>query len=335
MSCGILTVAEVRGGRLPRASLEALGAARHVLGLRPGPLSAAIVGAEVRALAEQLGIRGVDAVYVFEDATLAGSTTEVHVRALAALVSEIEPELVLIPDSAYGRDVASRLSARLKVGLATGCLRFALSPEGDLVGERHVFGGRFVQRVSWRGAPRLATIRTGVFDVPPAAPSARATLVARQVESSARARIVSVVVNADLATSPPDIEEARVVVAAGRGLGGPEQLRLVEELAEALGGAIGASRAAVDLGWLDHQHQIGQTGRSVAPDVYVACGISGAIQHLAGIGSARTIVAINRDSEAAIFGAADYGIVGEIEQVLPRLSAALRAERAGRDESSP
>jgi electron transfer flavoprotein alpha subunit len=201
MSGGILTVAEVRAGRLPRASLEALGAARHVLGLRPGMLSAAIIGTDVQGLAEQLGVRGVDTVHVFDDAKLAGSTTEVHVRALAALVSEIEPELVLIPDSAYGRDVASRLSARLKVGLATGCLRFAFSPEGDLVGERHVFGGRFVQRVSWRGAPRLATVRTGVFDVPPAAPSARATLVAREVESSARARIVSLVGNADTETA--------------------------------------------------------------------------------------------------------------------------------------
>lgn len=328
MSGGILTVAECRSGRLVRASLEVLGAARQLPPAMSGELSAVIVGAEVSTLVEGLGAHGAETVYLIEDDVLAHCTTEVHVRAISSVVAELQPEVVLLPDSAYGRDVASRLSARHNAGLATACVGFSLTPEGQPFAERSVFGGRFIERVTWRAAPRLATLKSGAFAVPPADSSRRPRLLRRDVAREARARVVPLDQSAPSGRMRLDIEEARVVVAAGRGLGTLEGIRLVEELADALGAAVGASRAVVDLGWLDHQHQIGQTGRSVAPEIYFACGISGAIQHLAGIGSARVIVAINRDPDAPIFGAADYGIVGEVEEVLPRLSAVLRAMRA-------
>jgi electron transfer flavoprotein alpha subunit len=329
MSGGILTVAECRSGRLATASLEALGAARQ-LPAAGGGLSAVIVGAAVSPLAEALGVRGAETVYVIEDDALAHCTTEVHVRAISSVVAELQPEVVLLPDSAYGRDVASRLSARHNAGLATACVGFSLTPEGQPLAERSVFGGRFIERVAWRAAPRLATLKAGVFVVPPADVSRRPRLLRRDVTRQARACVLSVEQSETSGRTRPDIEEAPVVVAAGRGLGTLEGIRLVEELADTLGAAVGASRAVVDLGWMDHQHQVGQTGRSVAPEIYFACGISGAIQHLAGIGSARVIIAINRDPDAPIFGAADYGIVGEVEEILPRLSAALRAMRAER-----
>lgn len=330
MSGAILAVLECRAERLPRASLEVLGAARQLRGEASGNVTAVLVGAHVSALVDTLAAHGADAVYLFEDAELARCTTEVHVRAIVGVVAETKPDSVLLPDSAYGRDVASRLSARLGTGLATGCVSFGTGAEGEPLAERSVFGGRFLERASWAGAPRLATVKSGIFDVPHAEPERRATLERREVTHHARASVVSLQRKEQAGSARPDIEEARIIVAAGRGLGSAEKLRLIEELADALGAAVGASRAVVDLGWLDHQHQVGQTGRSVAPDLYVACGISGAIQHLAGISSARTIVAINRDPEAPIFSVADYGIVGEVEEILPRLTAALCERPAGR-----
>ena len=335
MSGGILTVAECRSGRLVRASLEVLGAARQLPATVTGGLSAVIVGAEGSLATEELGARGAATVYLIGDAALAHCTTEVHVRAISSVLTELQPEMVLLPDSAYGRDVASRLSARHNVGLATACVGLSETPKGQPLAERSVFGGRFIERVTWSAAPRLATLKAGVFAVPPAGPVRRPTLLRRDVAREARVCVVSVEPSKTSGRMRPDIEEARVVVAAGRGLGTAERMRLVDELADALGAALGASRAVVDLGWLDHQHQVGQTGRSVAPELYFACGISGAIQHLAGIGSARIIVAINHDPEAPIFGAANYGIVGEVEVILPRLSAALHAmsaEAAGAGE---
>jgi len=330
---GILSVLSCRAGRLPRAALEVLGAAQQLRSTASSSIAAVLVGAEVSPVIDTLAARGVDSVYLFEDDALARCTTEVHVRAVAAVVAEIRPACVLLPDSAYGRDVASRLSARLGTGLATGCVSFGATASGEPLAERTVFGGRFVERVSWAGVPRLATVKSGIFGVPHAEPGRRATLQRREVARDARANVLSVEHSEGSGSARPDIEEARVVVAAGRGFGSAEKLHLIEELADALGAAVGASRAVVDLGWLEHQHQVGQTGRSVAPDLYIACGISGAIQHLAGISSAGTIVAINRDPEAPIFGVADYGIVGEIEEILPPLAAALRERPVGRPEA--
>jgi electron transfer flavoprotein alpha subunit len=332
VSGGILLVAECRSGHVARASLEGLGAAGTLRAMFAGSVSAVVVGAGMSSVPSMLAAHGADEVYVFEDAALDHSTTEVHVRAVTAVVAECQPACVFLPDSAYGRDVASRLSGHLGAGLATGCVRFEAAPDGELFAERPVFGGRFTERVSWAAAPRLATLKSGVFPVPSADSSRQAPLLRREVTPNARASVVGTERAETAGANRPDIEDARTVVSAGRGLGTSEQLRLVEDLADALGGAVGASRAVVDLGWLDHQHQVGQTGRAVAPELYIACGISGAMQHLAGIASARTIVAINRDAEAPIFGVADYGVVGDLAQVLPRLVAALRAmaaEQAG------
>lgn len=319
----VLTLAEHLDGRLLRAALETLSVARDLADRLDVRLDVAAIGASVHRLSTELAGQGADRIVVFEDPALASYATEVWTRALAALVAETAPSAVILSGTTLGRDVAPRLAARLGLGLASESIRFAVGSDGQISAERVVFGGRAVEGVSWAKGPALATLRAGAASARPADPSRRAETVMRVVETQARARVVAHQAEAEGGAAGPDLSEARVVVAVGRGIGGPEHLDLIEDLARALGAAVGGSRAVVDAGWLDHQRQIGQTGRTVAPELYFACGISGAVQHLAGMSAARTVVAINRDAQAPIFGAADFGLVGDVLEIAPRLTAAL------------
>jgi len=322
----ILTFAEARDGRLRRASLEVVSEARRLAGALGATVETVVVGAGVTALAGELAAQGADRVRVFDDAALAAYATEVYARALAQAMAAARPQVVLLPFTAMGKDLAPRVAARTGAGLASDCVALEVK-DGRLVARRPVYAGKAVTSVEWSGEPRMATLRPNVFALGPQDASRPVEVVPGAVDATARARVVRTTATAQ---GRVPLSEAQIIVSGGRGLKGPENFHLVESLAEALGGAVGASRAVVDAGWVDHQLQVGQTGRTVSPSLYVAVGISGAIQHLAGMSSSRCVVAINKDPDAPIFKVADYGVLGDLFEVLPQLTEAAKAHRAAR-----
>lgn len=322
----ILTFAEQRDGKLRRPALEAVSEARRLAQAWGGATVVSVVaGPGCGPLASELASYGADKVYAFDDPAFALYATEPYTRALAKACEETQPAAVLVPFTALGRDLAPRLAARLGAGLASDCVVLEVK-DGRLVGRRPMYAGKAYATVEWEGGPALATLRPNVFALGAPDASRQAEVVAATVDTSARARATAVHVTS---SGKLELTEAQVVVSGGRGLKGPEHFHLVEELAGALGAAVGASRAVVDAGWVDHQLQVGQTGKTVSPTLYVACGISGAIQHLAGMSSSKVIVAINKDADAPIFKIADYGVLGDVFEILPKLTEAAKAHLAG------
>ncbi|MFI4944948.1 MAG: electron transfer flavoprotein subunit alpha/FixB family protein [Burkholderiales bacterium] len=322
----ILTFAEQRDGKLRRASLETVSEARRLAGPLAASVTTVVIGPGSEALAAELTAQGADRVVVFDDPAFGSYATESYARALAQAVSEAKPSVVLVPFTAMGKDLAPRVAAKIGAGLASDCVALEVK-DGRLVARRPMYAGKAYATVEWAGEPQMATLRPNVFPLGPKDAGRPVDVVRGAADASARAKVTGV-----SATSQGKIQlsEAQIIVSGGRGLKGPENFHLVESLAEALGAAVGASRAIVDAGWVDHQLQVGQTGRTVSPSLYVACGISGAIQHLAGMSSSKYIVAINKDKDAPIFKVADYGIVGDLFEVLPRLTEAAKAHRASR-----
>jgi electron transfer flavoprotein alpha subunit len=320
MSATILTFAEQRDGKLRRPSLEAISEARRLADACGGAVAAVLVGSGVSGLAQELAAYGADRVVVYDDPGLAAYATESYARAVAHAIAETKPQIVLIAFTATGKDLAPRVAGRVGGGLATDCV--ALSMNGDrLEARRPLYAGKVFARVAWEGEPQIATLRANVFPLGSPDASRKAEVHSLTVSVDARARVRE---TKAVAGGAVELTEAQIVVSGGRGLKGPEHFQLVRDLADALGAAVGASRAVVDDGWVDHQLQVGQTGKTVSPSLYVACGISGAIQHLAGMSSSRVIVAINKDPDAPIFKVANYGIVGDVFEVLPKLTSAAK-----------
>ncbi|MBC8647755.1 MAG: electron transfer flavoprotein subunit alpha/FixB family protein [Thermoanaerobaculia bacterium] len=263
--------------------------------------------------------------HVAERDDLALYSNEGYVGALDAAVKKENPDAVLIAATAMGKDVAPRFAARHDVSAIVDLMDLRL--EGDrLVGSRPVYSGKARAEVDLGAAKlQVATTRPNVFPAESQAGAEARVEPLEMPESAPRARVVRIEASE---TRELDVSEADVIVSGGRGIKGPENWPLVRDLQEALGAALGASRAVVDAGWIDHQHQVGQTGKVVSPSLYVACGISGAIQHLAGMGTSKVIVALNKDPEAPIFKVATYGIVGDIFQTVPEVAKAVRAARA-------
>jgi electron transfer flavoprotein alpha subunit len=326
VATSILTFAEARDGRLRRASLETVSEARRLAGPLGATVTTVVVGAGVGALAAELGAQGADRVVVFDDPAFAAYATEAYARALAQATSEAKPQVVLVPFTAMGKDLAPRVAARIGAGLASDCVALEVK-DGRLVARRPMYAGKAYATVEWTGEPQMATLRPNVFALGPKDAARPVEVVRATTDASARARVTATTATAH---GKVPLAEAQIIVSGGRGLKGPENFHLVEGLAEALGAAVGASRAVVDAGWVDHQLQVGQTGRTVSPSLYVACGISGAIQHLAGMSSSRCIVAVNKDPDAPIFKVADYGVLGDVFEVLPKLTEAVKAHRASR-----
>jgi electron transfer flavoprotein alpha subunit len=322
----ILTFAEARDGRLRRASLEAVSEARRLAAALGASVETVVVGPGGEALAGELAAHGADRVHVFDDPALAAYATESYARALAQVIGAARPSVVLLPFTAMGKDLAPRVAARTGAGLVSDCVALEVK-DGRLVARRPMYGGKAYATVEWAGEPQMATLRPNVFPLGQKDPSRPVNVVKASVDPAARARVTATTVTAQ---GRVPLSEAQIIVSGGRGLKGPENFHLVESLAEALGAAVGASRAIVDAGWVDHQLQVGQTGRTVSPSLYVACGISGAIQHLAGMSSSRCIVAINKDPDAPIFKIADYGVQGDLFEILPKLTEAAKAHRASR-----
>lgn len=322
----ILTFAEQRDGKLRRASLEAVSEARRLASSLGATVAAVVVGPGGDGLAGELAAYGADKVIVFGDAAFSSYATEAYARALAQAISGEKPWAVLVPFTALGKDLAPRVAAKLGAGLASDCVGLSIK-DARLVGRRPMYAGKAYATVEWAGEPQLATLRPNVFPLGEPDASRKAEVVTATVDPSARAKATAVRATA---AGKVQLTEAQVVVSGGRGLKGPENFHLVEELAEALGAATGASRAVVDAGWVDHSLQVGQTGKTVSPQLYVACAISGAIQHLAGMSSSKYIVAINKDADAPMFKVANYGIQGDVFEILPKLTAAARAHFASR-----
>ena len=317
----ILTLAEHRDGKLRRASLEAVAEAGRLAGSLGASVVSVVIGSGVSGLATELGHYGAARVHVFDDPLLGAYATEVWARALAQVIAATQPTVVLIPFTALGKDLAPRLAAKLGAGLVSDCVALAVK-QGRLEARRPMYAGKSFATVAWEGEPQMATLRPNVFALSAADTSKSTEVVKESVDASARAKVRAVKATAE---GKLELSEAQVIVSGGRGLKGPEHFHLVQELGDALGAAVGASRAVVDAGWVDHQMQVGQTGKTVSPSLYIACGISGAIQHLAGMSSSKVIVAINKDADAPIFKVANYGILGDAFEVLPKLTQAAKA----------
>jgi electron transfer flavoprotein alpha subunit len=316
-----LVFLEHHDGELQKDSLGVLGKAVQL----GGDVAALIAGSGVEALSEQAGRFGAKKIYVADDPSLDAPLPQPRVDVLAELVRSQGFDTVLFAATVLTADVAAGLAARLEAGLNWDLVDLA-EEDGKLVGKRPALDDTVYVDVGWKGEPRVALFRTGTFDPveSPAEPEVERVDV-RLEDFSTRATMVE---QAHEESEGPSIEDADVIVAGGRGLGGPENFALVEELAKALGGAVAATRAVVDAGWYPYSTQVGQTGKTVAPRLYIAVGISGAIQHKVGMQGSNVIVAINKDTNAPIFEYADLGVVGDLHEIVPKLTELVRQRRA-------
>ena len=321
MATTILILAEHDGSALKDISFELLGMADRVA--EGANVKALLLGNGVDGLASELAARGASEVLYVEGSALAEYTSDGYRKAIEAVLSEESPHLFLIGNTPNGWDVAPLVSARLGVPLATGCSAVTLE-NGSALFHRKAFNGKFVHEVAVADArPLFATIEKGASAVFEGETSGTVRKIESPVqESDLRSRFVETKKGA---SSGLDLTQANVIVSGGRGVGDPEKFDVIRELAEALSGQVGASRAVTDAGWLPHEHQIGSSGVTVSPKLYVACGISGAIQHVVGMKGSGYIVAINKDADAPIFGIADVGVVGDLFEIVPALTKALKA----------
>jgi electron transfer flavoprotein alpha subunit len=318
----VLVFIEHHEGDFVKNSLGVLGKAASLW----GDVHGVVVGSGVKQLAARAGKFGASKVYAADDAAVEAPLPQPRVDVLAKLVRDGGYDTVLFGQSVLAADIASGLAARLEAGLNWDLVDL-VEQDGRLVGKRPALQDSVYADVGWKSEPRLALFRSGAFDVQETGADAPVEDVAVELEDFSTQ--ASMVERAHAESEGPSIEEAQVIVAGGRGLGGPENFKLAEELAQALGGAVAATRAVVDAGWYPYAAQVGQTGKTVSPKLYVALGISGAIQHKVGMQSSGTIVAINKDGNAPIFEFADFGVVGDVHEIVPKLTELVKQRRGG------
>lgn len=326
MAQGVMVFIEEREGKVKKTSLEALSAARKLADGMQESVTAVRVGEGDPS--ENLAHYGADAVMSAQHELLRDYSTEGYCTALVEAVQRVQPRFVLSAASAMGRDLLPRVASRLDAGVAQDCIEIGIAGTGQLECVRPIFAGKAYAKVLVHTTPAIATLRPNVFQVAAADTTRvaeKSALVPELSPDKIRASVKEIKASSGQMV---ELTEANIIVSGGRGMKGPENFPIVEALANALGGAAGASRAAVDAGWIDQQHQVGQTGKTVSPSLYIACGISGAIQHLAGMSSSKYIVAINKDPEAPIFNVADYGIVGDLFEVVPALTQAIKDQKS-------
>jgi electron transfer flavoprotein alpha subunit len=316
-----LVFLEHHGDELLKSSLGVLSKAAS---LGDGDVAGVVLGSNVRGPAEGAGAFGATKVYVADDPQLEAPLPQPRVDVLAQLIRDRNVDTVLFANSVLAADVAAGLAARLDAGLNWDLVDL-VQQDGRLVGKRPALQDTVYADVGWTSEPRLALFRSGSFDPSESGGSAEVEDVPVFLDGfSTTARMID---QAHEESSGPSIEDAEIIVAGGRGLGGPENFTLVEELAKALGGAVGATRAVVDAGWYPYSTQVGQTGKTVSPKLYIACGISGAIQHKVGMQGSGVIVAINKDPNAPIFEFSDLGVVGDLHEIVPKLTELVRARK--------
>jgi len=321
MAKGVWIVAEVRDGAYRKVSFEIASAARKLADELGDEVCAVLCGSGIEGKAAELGKYGVDKIYVADNAALEPYTTDAHAIAVAKIVKEKDPAILLLAASVQGKDLAARLVGKLATGLATDCTGLKIEG-GKLIAVRPMYAGKCFGEVAFEAAPAMASLRPNVF---PIVENAKTGAVEKFDPALDAGQIKTKVAEiAKDASGKIELTEANIIVSGGRGMKGPENYNIIEDLAKVLGAAVGASRAAVDAGWRPATDQVGQTGKTVSPNLYIACGISGAIQHLAGMSSSKFIVAINKDPEAPIFQRADYGIVDDLFKVVPEVTAAAK-----------
>ncbi len=323
---GVWVFIEQRDGKIRNVSLELVGEGRKLADELGQELAGVVIGDGVANLAKEVFACGADKVYLVEDALLKDYNTDGYAKAFTQLIEKYRPAVILLGATNDGRDLGPRVAARVKTGLTADCTGLSIDPETKLVAwTRPAFGGNIMATIFCPDRrPQMGTVRPKVFKKPQPDYGKSGELVQESVALAAaeiRTKLEDVI---HVTATAVNLEDAEIIVSGGRGLGNPEGFKLIQELADALGGTVGASRAAVDAGWKPYPHQVGQTGKTVGPKIYFACGISGAIQHLAGMQTSDMIVAINKDPDAPIFKVAHYGIVGDLYEVIPAIIAKLK-----------
>jgi electron transfer flavoprotein alpha subunit len=327
---GVLIVIEQRDGEAKRVSWQLLGEGKKLAAKLEAPLMALVIGDGVEHLANEAIYYGADKVFLCEAHEMRVYRTRPYSRICLKLIEEVKPEIVLFGATATGRDLAGAIATHLPTGLTadTTELDVELPPSRLLLASRPAFSEKMMATILCKQyRPQMATARAGVFQALPRDTTREAEIVRIKNEMT-EAEIAAQVVDFLRETGNVNLEEAEIIVAGGRGLGGAEPFAMLQELADALGGVVGASRAAVDAGWIKHEHQVGQTGFTVRPKLYFAIGISGAVQHTVGMGHSDIVVAINKDEKASIFKFAHYGIVGDLFKIVPSITAEVKKRKS-------
>jgi electron transfer flavoprotein alpha subunit len=324
MAQGIMTIAEQRDGEIRKISYELVSEGRRLADSLGQEVTTLLLGANIKDKAATLGHYGADKVLVADDPRLEPYTTDAHVSVIAELVKANDPAILIIGASVQGKDLSGRLSAKLGIGMAQDCTVFAIE-DGNLVATRPIYAGKAYAKVTFSDSfPQMATARPNVMTInePDTSRSAEVVDASFTLDDSAIKTKVADVLKDE--SGKVDLTEADKIVSGGRGMKGPEHYNILEDLADVIGATVGASRSAVDAGWRPQTDQVGQTGKVVSPNLYIACGISGAIQHLAGMSTSKVIVAINKDPDAPIFQKADYGVVDDLFKVVPPLTEEIK-----------
>ena len=321
MTQGVLTIAEQSDGTFKKTTYEALSTGRTIADQLGAEMTVLVLGSAVGDKAGDLAPYGADKIIVADNPQLADYLTDTYTTVAAEQIGNLAPSVIVIGASTQGKDLAARLSARLNAPLATDCV--GVKFDGDqIIVSRPMYGGKLMADVKFTAKPAIIAVRPNAMEIrEQAGAGAIETVSAEPGESCFK------IVEKKLEQGRVELTEADIVVSGGRGMGGADY-SIIEALADTLGGAVGASRSAVDEGWRPHADQVGQTGKTVSPNLYVACGISGAIQHLAGMSSSKVIVAINKDEEAPIFNKADYGIVGDLFEIVPLINEEIKKVKA-------
>jgi len=318
---GTLVFLEHAEGSIVKGALGVLSRAAAL----DGEVAGVVLGPNASEIAPSAGAYGASAVHVCEHPALEAALPQPRVDALEALVERTGAENVLFAASVLAADVAAGLAMRLGAGLNWDLTELSVA-DGELRGQRPALGDTVLVDVAWKGTPRVALVRSGAME--PAETGGTASVESFEATFRDHSTLASLVEHIQEEVTGPSIEDAQVIVAGGRGLGAAEGFRICEDLADALGGAVAATRAVVDAGWYPYPTQVGQTGKTVAPRLYIACGISGAIQHKVGMQRSQTIVSVNKDSNAPIFEFSDFGVVGDVHQVIPKLTELVRERKA-------
>lgn len=338
---GVYVFAQQVDNELSGIAFELLGKGKDLANDLGTDVTAVLVGSEIKGLADELAAYGADKVIIVDDPELKEYRTEPYAHALASVIQEFKPEIVLVGATAIGRDLAPRVSARVHTGLTADCTQLEIGDfplvampgreqlHNQLLMTRPAFGGNTIATIACPNfRPQMATVRPGVMQKKDRVAGAKAEIIEFNPGFTPDSKYVEILKVVKAVTDTVDIMDAKILVSGGRGVGSAENFKILDDLAEVLGATVSCSRAVVDAGWKPKDLQVGQTGKTVRPHVYFAIGISGAIQHLAGMEESDIIIAINKDETAPIFDVADYGIVGDLNKVVPALTEALKAELA-------
>lgn len=324
---GVYVFVQQVEGVIAPVSFELIGKAKELANALNTTVSAILCGYGVKNLADELGEYGADTVVLLDDPELKDYMTEPYAQAMYGVIDYFKPEIVLYGATTIGRDLAPRVSARVHTGLTADCTKLEIEDEtGRLLMTRPAFGGNLMATIVCPDfRPQMATVRPGVMQKAERVPGRRAVIMPFNYKIERNDRFIEILDVIKKMNEAVDISEAKILVSGGRGMGSKENFKMLYDLAAVLGGRVAASRAAVDAGWADKEMQVGQTGKTVRPKLYIAVGISGAIQHMAGMEESEIIIAINRDETAPIFNIADYGVVGDLNKVVPMLTEKIRA----------